>query len=154
MRSGVAPGLGLGAIPKTIGAWLLPLLSLAGLLVSAYLSYTHLTHASPICGGLGDCELVNQSRYAELGGVPVAVLGMGMYAAIFALALLWPRATAELRWWVLLGVFGLSLAGVLYSGYLTYVEFFVLMAVCVWCLASATIVSAIFALSLAGLARA
>jgi len=152
MKSQVAPRPRRAAVPQAREAWLFPLLSLAGLLISAYLSYTHITYAKPLCGGLGDCELVNNSRYAEVGGVPVAVLGATMYGGLLALGFLW--AKAESKGWLLLAIFGISAAGTLYSAYLTYVEFFVLMAVCIWCLASAALVSAIFALSFKGLARA
>jgi uncharacterized membrane protein len=119
-------------------------LSLAGTLVSGYLTWLHLTGASALCTGLGGCEVVQSSRYAWVGPVPVALLGLGAYLALLLLALWrWRGGPA----WAGLVLFGLAVAGALYSGYLTYIEVFVLGALCPWCVTSAVII-----LALAGLA--
>ena len=64
---------------------LIGLIALIGLAVAAYLTYVHYAELEPICaGGGGGCEKVQNSSYAELAGVPVAVLGLGGYALILA----------------------------------------------------------------------
>lgn len=108
-------------------------LAAAGVAVSGYLAYEHARSQSPICviGG-GGCATVANSRYAELAGIPVAAYGLAMYVLVGALALVravWARAVG----------FAVVLAGVVFSGYLTVLELFVIDAICPWCVASALI---------------
>lgn len=132
-----------------LAPWVTLALSLAGIAVSAYLTWVHYEEDALVCG-LGDCTLVQNSEYATLMGVPIAILGLLMYLAILGLAalrLLRPvfadRATAA--------IFGVSLAGLLYSLYLTYVEIWVIEAICQWCVVSAIITALIFAVETARL---
>lgn len=123
-----------------------------GLAVSLYLTWVKVANTSAFCGGVGDCESVNASRYSEIGGVPVALMGAAAYAAI--LILLVVEARAEFwRQWAPVAVFGLGLAGTLYSAYLTYIELAVLHAVCPYCVVSAVAITAIFVLSVVRLWR-
>lgn len=121
------------------------LLAAVGMGVSGYLTYIHFSGVPIFCGGSSSCEVVNASRYAFLGPIPIALLGLGMYAAIALLSLIATRAD---RIWPDQLIFGLSLAGVLYSLYLTYIELFVLHAVCGWCATSAAAILLIFILVL------
>jgi uncharacterized membrane protein len=115
--------------------WSVAALALAGAGISAYLTFTHWAEEPIVCAGLGSCATVQSSEYAEIGGVPVALIGLLSYLAIAGLALVASgRSSAQL------GAFGLALAGVLYSGYLTWVEIAILEAVCLWCAASAVVV--------------
>jgi uncharacterized membrane protein len=123
-------------------------LGLAGVGVASYLSATALFGEQDlVCGPVGDCHTVQESIYADVAGIPVAVLGLGLYLALLAvlIARRWrfPDSTLLMAW-----TFSLALAGVLYSGYLTYLELFVIDAICVWCVTSATIVSVLFVLSI------
>ena len=69
---------------------LIALVALIGLAVAAYLTYVHYAELEPICaGGGGGCEKVQNSSYAELAGIPVAVLGLIGYALILARAAGW-----------------------------------------------------------------
>ena len=128
---------------------LLLALAAAGLGISGYLTYTHWADKVVACGGFGSCEVVQNSDYATLGPVPIALLGALMYAGLGGLALLtlWRRA-AEVDW-PILALWAGALAGTAYSAYLTYVELFVLEAICVWCVASAVIVTASWLVSTA-----
>ena len=128
-------------------------LSVAGLLVSGYLASLKYGGSLKLCEGLGGCDVVNASQYSWVGGtggLPVAVLGLGGYAVLLMLALWAWRAADDMPTWLPLVIFGISLIGVLYSAYLTYLELFVIYAVCPWCVASAVIMAAIFALSVRG----
>lgn len=87
------------------------------------------------------CDAVRESRYSTIGGVPVSLLGVLGYVAMAA-ALLLPlgrRAKWRLLFW-------LSVAAVGFSAYLTYLELFVIEAICSWCVASAVIAAALLLL--------
>ncbi len=122
-------------------------LGLAGLAIAIYLTVVHYDHSSPVCvGGGGGCEKVQSSDYAELAGVPVAVLGTIGYALILA-SLLVPGDAGRFAG-ALLG-----LVGVGFSVYLTYLELFVIDAICQWCVASAVVMAALAAVTVIRFAR-
>ncbi len=124
---------------------LITILTLFGLGVSGYLTYTHLFGVPIYCGGTSSCELVNSSRYAFLGPIPVSLLGLIGYLVILALSFI---PTNEDRQWPAQLIFGVALIGVMFQLYLTYVELFVLHAICYWCVASQILILLIFILSL------
>jgi uncharacterized membrane protein len=128
--------------------WLMRLLALAGIGVSGYLTWAHLANRSVLCGTSQGCDIVQQSVYSEVGGIPVALLGLAAYIALFILTLLRGHSLAGWEEYIPLAVFGISLIGVLYSAYLTYLELFVIYAICRWCVTSAIIITAILLLSL------
>jgi uncharacterized membrane protein len=106
-----------------------------GVCVAGYLTYVHYAGLEPFCAGGGHgCERVQSSSYAKLGGIPVAVLGLGGYLAIAA-ALLAPGERARLA------AAGLAVVGAGFSAYLTYLELFVIDAICQWCVASAVLLT-------------
>lgn len=109
---------------------LLALLDLVGLAIASYLSSVELRGELPNCGPLHGCEQVALSEYSRIGGVPVAVFGVGLSLILFGLAIAWWR-TNDGR--LLAAHYGLSLLGVLFELYFTYLELFVIGAVCVWC---------------------
>lgn len=121
------------------------ILALLGAAVSAYLLTVHWGWWSAVCFGVGDCQAVNTSRFSEFLGMPVALLGMGSYAAIFLLSVAVMRGIA-LEWTPRL-LFLLAAIGVVFSAYLTYIELYVLYEVCPWCVVSAIIILAIAVLS-------
>ena len=121
-------------------------LAMIGLLDSIYLAWIKLAGTTALCGGVGDCESVNNSIYAEINGIPIALLGAGAYLLIMALLLVEGRFGLGAEWPVM-GVFGLSLIGTLYSAYLTYLEVAVLHAICPYCVVSAIAITSIFVIS-------
>jgi uncharacterized membrane protein len=123
------------------------LFALVGLVDSAYLTYAKLFHQQVICGGYQGCETVNTSPYSEIAGIPIALLGFGAYLAIFVLLILEQRGDFWSQNSPLL-VFGISLAGVLYSAYLTYIELEVIHAVCFYCVISAVAITFLFLFSI------
>jgi uncharacterized membrane protein len=131
--------------------WLMQLLALAGIGVSGYLTWTHLADQSIACGQSQDCDIVQQSVYSEVAGIPVALLGLAAYTVILVLTLLRGRGSELLREYIPLAIFGISLVGMLYSAYLTYLELFVIYAICRWCVSSAIIIVLIFLFSLSDL---
>jgi uncharacterized membrane protein len=128
--------------------YLIPALALLGVLDSLYLSWVKVVKAQPFCAGVGDCETVNSSVYSTFNGIPIAYLGVLMYATIFVLAMWGPRLPSLLATYAPLLIFGISLGGVLYSAYLTYLELYVIEAICVYCVISAILITLIFLASL------
>ncbi|MGH7605867.1 MAG: vitamin K epoxide reductase family protein [Gemmatimonadales bacterium] len=130
------------------------LLALVGLFVAAYLWLYQLGVAGELKCGAGGCDTVQASPWARFLGVPVAFYGVVGYAAILGVALagLRPAALPHRGPAILLAI--LATGGVLCSAWLTYLELFVIHAICRWCVASAVIITAIWVVALAGLRRA
>jgi uncharacterized membrane protein len=130
------------------GAVLIPILSVLGLGVALYLSYIETTNTAAVCGPVGDCNAVQASPFAMLFGfLPVGVLGALGYVGILVAWFLGRRMDNGLGRIAPLLVFGMALFGVLFTIYLTYLELFVIKAVCIWCLTSAVIMVLVLALS-------
>ena len=110
-------------------------LAVAGLCIAGYLTYLHYAGGSPYClAGSGGCEQVQESEYAKVAGVPVAVLGLVAYAALLVTALV-PGATAAA-----LGA-AIAVAGVAFSAWLLYTQLALIDAVCQWCVANDVVIA-------------
>ena len=109
---------------------ILAVLDIIGLAIATYLSVVELGGGVPACGPLHGCETVAQSEYSRIGGVPVAVYGVGLSLVLLTLAIAWWRTNF---YGLLLAHYGLSLAGVLFEIYFIYIQIAVIHAVCVWC---------------------
>jgi uncharacterized membrane protein len=107
-----------------------------GLGDSAYLTYVHYAHTPILCLGSG-CETVNSSPYSVLFGFPIAVLGFIGYLFMGGLALWELRTREELRPLMRSALLGMALLSWLFAVYLTYLELFVIYAICTWCVISA-----------------
>lgn len=130
--------------------WLIPILSLIGLGVAGYLAYVETARVDAVCGPVGDCNTVQQSEYARLFGVlPIGVLGLVGYVMILLAWGIERSANQRLAVYASLAIFGMTIFGVLFSIYLTFLEPFVIGATCAWCLTSAIMMTALFWLSLA-----
>ena len=108
--------------------------ALAGIAVAGYLTWSHYAGGSVVCPVGGSCEAVQESEYAKLAGIPVAVLGLTAYIAILGLVA-WDTPAARLA------AAALSLTGLLFSIYLLVVQLFVIDAICVWCLANDVVIA-------------
>jgi len=115
-----------------------------GTLVSAYLTWVHYSGNLALCIGVGGCEAVQNSRFSVVGPVPIALIGLAGFIAMLAVALLRLRDDAPA--WSDTALFALSLAATLYVAYLTYIELFVLGAVCPWCVMVAVCAAVVLAL--------
>jgi uncharacterized membrane protein len=128
------------------------ILSILGILVATYLLVYKLTGIDKMCLGNGDCATVNYSPYSEIFGIPVALLGIVAYLAIGIVYLLESRMKL-LQENGRLFTFGMSLVGVIFSTYLTYIEIYKIKAICPYCVSSAVIITLIFILSIIRLVR-
>lgn len=125
----------------TLPYWIVPALAIAGLVAAGYLTSVEISEgAEAVCGAVGNCNAVQQSEYARLFGIPVSILGLGVYIVIL---LVWgytqffsDRHMNNFLWLV-------SLVGVAFSAYLTFLEPFVIGATCLWCLTSALVMMAL-----------
>jgi uncharacterized membrane protein len=115
-------------------------LALVGIGIAAYLTYVHYRGLSPICAIDHGCEKVQSSRYAKVGGVPVPLIGLVGYVAIFASLLVRGEAAR-------LATAGMALGGFAFSVYLTGLELFEIHAICQWCVGSAIVMTAIAVLA-------
>jgi len=114
-----------------------------GAAVAAYLTVVHYTHTSPVCTS-GGCEKVQQSSYAELGGVPVAVLGLVAYLALIGTAAV-RGVNAALAGAVV------ALIGAAFSGYLLWAQLARIHALCQWCVGNDVIAAVVALLCVARL---
>jgi uncharacterized membrane protein len=124
-----------------------------GLLDSIYMTIYKFTNNTAMCLGSGDCSTVNASRYSEVNGIPVALIGVFGYLAILALLLYEKQARGFIRENNLLFQFGLALTGFLFTIWLIYIEAVLIKAFCPFCIASQTIMTLIFILSTIRLIR-
>jgi uncharacterized membrane protein len=127
------------------------LLALTGFFVALYLWLHQIGVGGELKCGIGGCDTVQASRWAEQLGVPVAFYGVLGYAAVLAAALVGLQPAWLGRRGPILLLAALATGGVLFSGWLTYLELFVIHAICRWCVASAVIMTAIWLVSLHGL---
>ena len=122
-------------------------ISVLGILVATYLTLYKLGYIGNISCSIGSCETVNLSRYARFLGLPVAAWGLGFYVSLLiaSIASIQPRF-ADTRGASVMLV-ALTGWGVLFSSYLTYLELFVIKAICQWCVVSAILVTIAFVIS-------
>lgn len=117
----------------------------AGTAVATYMVYVHYQETALVCG-VGDCEKVQSSSYAMFLGIPIAWLGLALYLGIAVVL-----AARKLR--LIEGdmadvlLVGATFAGTLAVAYLTYLEIWVIHAICQWCVTFAIITVVLFGLS-------
>lgn len=128
------------------------ILTIIGLLVSIYMTIFKLTNNENMCIGSHGCSIVNSSRYSEVNGIPVAVIGAVGYAAILAVLFLERRPGFFQQNGTLL-FFGLSVTGFLFTLYLIFVEVALIKAYCPFCITSQIVMTLIFIISVIRLVR-
>lgn len=123
-------------------------LALVGVFVATYLTLYKIGVIGELTCTIRGCETVNSSRWATFMGLPVAAWGVAFYVATFLVATIGTTAAYEEEKNFSQALALMSGIGVAFSAWLTYLEFFVIHAVCMWCVISALIVTSIFILSL------
>jgi uncharacterized membrane protein len=126
-------------------------LALAGIFISLYLTLYKLGIIGELSCSIGSCETVNMSKWSRFLGLPVAAWGLLFYLDVFAIAVIstFPRFEDERVLSVVL--VAEAAVGVLFSAWLTYLELGVIYAICIWCVASAVVVTLILLVSVADL---
>lgn len=123
---------------KRIGVALILILAFSGLANSAYLAKQEASGEPLICNiqNLSGCNIVTSSEYSKLFGIPLAEYGILFYGILFVLASLELVIFDRLLRRFLQAI---SLAGVIFSIYFTFVQVFFIGAFCIYCLTSAAI---------------
>jgi uncharacterized membrane protein len=128
-------------------------LAVAGIAVAAYLTWSHYSHLYVLCQEGGGCDRVRQSKYSEVAGIPISVFGVMGYLGILGVYILEKISSFFADNGPIL-MFGLTLIGFLYSAYLTYLELFVIHAICPYCVSSAVIMTLLFVVAIYRMMRA
>ena len=129
------------------------LLALIGLFISLYLSFHRLGIIGSLQCGAGGCETVQTSSYAVFLGIPVAFYGVGGYLGLLVVSLVSVQPAWVSRRGPIVLLAAMSGLGLLFTLYLTYLELFVIHAICRWCVASAVVIALITAVAVAGLRK-
>lgn len=117
-------------------------LAAVGIALAGYLTYVHYSGTTPPCSIKGNpCSQVQKSRYSELAGVPVALIGLLGYIVILGSLLASEGERARFA------TMALTLGGLGFSAYLTYREVFTLHKICEWCVGSAVLMTIMMCLS-------
>lgn len=129
----------------------LALLAVVGILIALYLTLYKMGVIGVLSCSIGSCETVNTSKWSMLFGIPIAEWGLAAYVALFGLAIAGSTEARERS--VTIARLLVALAGfsVLFSAWLTYLELFVIHAICIWCVTSALLWVVILAVSVADL---
>ena len=122
-------------------------LALAGIFLALYLLLYKLGMIGALTCSVGSCETVNTSKWATLLGIPVAGWGVAWYLATFVLALVSIQEKFADSRFMSLALLLMTASGLIFSTYLTYLELFVIHAICQWCVVSAVLVLVMFVLS-------
>ena len=127
-------------------------LAILGAVDSIYLLVLKYKQLEAMCIGNHGCITVSNSSYSEIYHTPIAFFGLIGYICIGVLLYLEPRWKLTREQGPLV-VFGAALVGVLFSAYLTYLELYVIHAICPFCVASAIIITLIFILAIIRLVK-
>jgi uncharacterized membrane protein len=122
--------------------------SIIGFFDSAYLTIIKFTHTPIYCTpGLGNCETVQNSQWSTIWGIPIALLGALSYLVLIV-CFVFEKRVPYLKQYSQYLIFGTSFFGFLFSLYLTYLELFVIHAICQWCILSAICMTVVFVATL------
>ncbi len=126
---------------RETASFAVPVLAMIGFCVAGYLTYVEMSGALAACGPVGDCNAVQQSPYARVGGMPVGLLGLAGYAGVLVTWGVSRSGPGGVAQWATFALLPMAFVGVLFSVYLTFLEPFVIGATCMWCLTSAVIMT-------------
>ena len=113
--------------------------ALAGAVLAGYLTWVHYDESALVCVAGGGCKSVQQSAYAEIAGIPVALLGLIAYASVLGLVA-WDTPNTRL------GAAMIAFVGLAFSLYLLVMQLFVIDALCTWCVVNDVVVAPLLAL--------
>jgi uncharacterized membrane protein len=111
--------------------------SAAGIGVAGYLTYVHYQPHALICTTGGGCETVQQSKYAVLAGIPIAIFGLAAWITALVLTI-WNSELARTL------TAALAVVILAFAAYLVILQLVVIDAVCVWCMANDVFLTPLF----------
>jgi uncharacterized membrane protein len=123
------------------------LVALAGMFVALYLTLYKLGYIGTLACAVGSCETVQTSKWATFLGFPVGLWGVGYYIAVFVISLVGLSPSWSERRGLSQLLLGMTAVGTVFSLWLTYLELFVIDAICMWCVISAILATALLVIS-------
>lgn len=126
---------------------LMALIALIGVFLSLYLTLYKLGVIGTLACGTGSCEYVQLSKWGTFLRLPVAAWGVGYYVAVFALTVVGIQERFDESRRLTAALVGVTAWGVVFTLWLTYLELFVIHALCRWCLGSAALTLVLFGLA-------
>ena len=129
----------------------LALLAVVGICIALYLTLYKMGVIGVLSCSIGSCETVNTSGWSMLLGIPIAAWGLAAYVALLVLAIAGSGEAREESVMIARMLVALAAWSVLFSAWLTYLELFVIHAICIWCVTSALLWVVILAVCLADL---
>jgi uncharacterized membrane protein len=129
----------------------LALLAVVGICIALYLTLYKMGVIGVLSCSIGSCETVNTSEWSMLLGIPIAAWGLAAYVALLVLAIAGSGEAREESVMIARMLVALAAWSVLFSAWLTYLELFVIHAICIWCVTSALLWVVILAVCLADL---
>lgn len=130
---------------------LLVLLAVVGVGIALYLTLYKVGVIGVLSCSIGSCETVNTSKWSVLFGIPIAAWGLAAYVALLVLAVAGSSEAREASVPIAKMIVALATWSVLFSAWLTYLELFVIHAICIWCVTSAALWVVILAVALTDL---
>jgi len=129
----------------------LVLLAVVGICIALYLTLYKVGVIGVLSCSIGSCETVNTSKWSMLVGIPIAAWGLAAYVALLVLAMVGSSESREGSVPIARMLVALAAWSVLFSAWLTYLELFVIHAICIWCVTSALLWVVILAVSVTDL---
>ena len=129
----------------------LVLLAVVGVGIALYLTLYKVGVIGVLSCSIGSCETVNTSKWSMLLGIPIAAWGLAAYVALLGIALVGSAESREQSVPIAQLLVALAAWSALFSAWLTYLELFVIHAICIWCVTSALLWVVILAVSVADL---
>ena len=123
-------------------------LALGGVGLSTYLAMYKLGYIGTLACGTGGCELVQMSKWATFLGLPVAIWGVLYYVALFVVAFAGTMERFVDSPWISHALLALTSWGVAFSVWLTYLELYVIHAICRFCVVSAVLITVTLVVSI------
>ena len=127
------------------------LLAVVGVGIALYLTLYKIGVIGVLSCSIGSCETVNTSKWSVLFGIPIAAWGLAAYVALLVLAVAGSSGTREASVPIAKMIVALATWSVLFSAWLTYLELFVIHAICIWCVTSAALWVVILAVAMTDL---
>lgn len=129
----------------SVALWTARVLAFLGFVDAAYLTASHFAGQAVACGPTGGCEVVLSSRFATVGEIPVAAIGLAYYGIVSLLV--WTPRDSWSRG-IALAFAGIEGVALVVSGALVWIQYDVIGSWCRFCLVSAAITVALFACAL------
>lgn len=133
-------------MPRKI-IWLVIILAIIGIFDTAYLAAEHYLNSPVYCPIDGNCDKVLSSPYSKLFGIPLALFGLVFYFFVLILTMIFQLGKPEIQKIISKIFFIATLFALIFSGWLVYLQLFIIKAICIYCVISAGNILILFLIS-------